>query len=117
DKENADKEEKENANKEEDDGGSLVDLWNNVRDPAGLTFGIVNSIEGIGTAEGNLKLSRKIINIPITIFKPNMSDGGEAASDLGLFGIEATEDTIKWVKRLRDPVSRAEFEGKYPKQA
>lgn len=117
DKENADKEEKENTDKEDDDGGSLKDLWNNARDTANLTFGIVNSIEGTGTAEGNLKLSRNIINIPITILKPNMSDEGKAASDLGLFGIEATEDTIKWVKRLRDPVSRAEFEGKYPKQA
>src|SRR5699024_4303420 len=54
---------------------------------------------------------------PITLFKPNMSDEGKAASELGLFGIEATEDTIKWVKRLRDPVSRAKFEGKYPQQA
>src|SRR5699024_2759068 len=117
DKENADKEEKENTDKEDDDGGSLKDLWNSVSDPAGLIFGVVNSVEGTGTAEGNLKLIRKIIDIPITILKPNMSDGGKAASDLGLFGIEATEDTIKWVKRLRDPVSRAEFEGKYPKQA
>src|SRR5699024_383299 len=117
DKKKTDKEEKENTNKKDDDVVSLKDLWNNARDTANLTFGIVNSIEGTGTVEGNLKLSRKIINIPITILKPNMSDGGKAASDLGLFGIEATEDTIKWVKRLRDPVSRAEFEGKYPKQA
>src|SRR5699024_511140 len=117
DKENADKEEKENTDKEDDGGVSQNDLWNKARDTVNLTFGIVNSIEGTGTAEGNLKLSRKILNIPITLFKPNMSDGGKAASELGLFGIESTEDTIKWINRLRDPVSRAEFEGKYPKQA
>src|SRR5699024_3900607 len=113
DKENADKEEKENTDKEDDDGGSLKDLWNSVSDPAGLIFGVVNSVEGTGTAEGNLKLIRKIIDIPITIFEPNMSDGGKAASDLGLFGIEATEDGIKWSKRLKDASAMTDVRDKH----
>src|SRR5699024_7057042 len=112
-KENTDKEEKENTDKEDDDGGSLKDLWNSVSDPAGLIFGVVNSVEGTGTAEGNLKLIRKIIDIPITIFEPNMSDGGKAASDLGLFGIEATEDGIKWSKRLKDASAMTDLRDKH----
>src|SRR5699024_6912273 len=45
---NNNEKDKENADKEDDDGGSLKDLWNNARDTANLTFGIVNSIEGTG---------------------------------------------------------------------
>lgn len=89
-------------------------IWDAINNTAGPAFGLVNSLDGLDSTEGNMKLGRNLAKIPVSLLKPNMSDGQEAASDLGLFGVEATEDGIKWAKRFRDAESRAKLAQQYP---
>lgn len=106
--------EKDKGKEKASDNDFVSGIWDNVK-KGGPLLGLINSVDGTGTSEGNIKLGRNLAKLPISLLKPDMSDGQKAASDLGLFAAEATEDGISWSKRLKDAEAMNDLRNKNPK--